>query len=142
MDVTEGSTWLWNSERVGCDNPDGVFSMNDQELHNQFSELLARHQSEIYAYIFAIVRNWEDANDLFQCVCLVLWSKFACFQQGSSFFAWARQIAQFEVRKFLTRKQLPRYVGEDLLENFSKTNNAAQRSGVELGLAALAPLQD
>ena len=45
--------------------------MNDQERHILFSELIARHQSELYGYIFAIVRNWEDANDLFQSVCLV-----------------------------------------------------------------------
>ena len=54
--------------------------MNEQERHNLFSELIARHQSEIYAYIFAIVRNWEDADDLFQSVCLVLWRKFESFR--------------------------------------------------------------
>ena len=43
---------------------------------NLFSELISRHQSELYAYIFAIVRNWEDADDLFQSVSLVLWRKF------------------------------------------------------------------
>ena len=62
--------------------------MNEQERHNLFSELLTRHQSELYGYIFAVVRNWEDADDLYQSVCLVLWSKFDSFRPGSSFFAW------------------------------------------------------
>ena len=92
-----------------------VWRMNDQERHNLFSELIARHQSELYGYIFAIVRNWEDANDLFQSVCLVLWSKFASFRHGSSFFAWARQTAKLEVRKFLTRKQMPNYASERIV---------------------------
>ena len=74
--------------------------MNEQDRHNLFSELIARHQSELYAYIFAIVRNWEDADDLFQSVCLVLWRKFESFRPGSSFFSWARQTAKIEVRKF------------------------------------------
>jgi RNA polymerase sigma-70 factor, ECF subfamily len=111
--------------------------MNDQERHNLFSELIARHQSELYGYIFAIVRNWEDANDLFQSVCLVLWSKFACFQHGSSFFSWARQTAKIEVRKFLTRKQVPKYVSERLLDTLAEANLVTQNDGVELSLAAL-----
>ena len=75
--------------------------MNEQERHNLFSELIARHQSQLYAYIFAIVRNWEDADDLFQSVCVVLWQKFESFRSDSNFFSWARQTAKFEVRKFL-----------------------------------------
>ena len=53
--------------------------MNEQERHNLFSELLTRHQSELYGYIFAVVRNWEDADDLYQSVCLILWRKFDRF---------------------------------------------------------------
>jgi RNA polymerase sigma-70 factor, ECF subfamily len=111
--------------------------MNDQDRQDQFSELLARHQGEIYSYIFAIVRNWPDTNDLFQCVCLVLWSKFDSFMPGTSFFAWARRTAQLEVRKFLTRKPLPTHVSEQLLDTLAAANPVAERSGVERGLAAL-----
>lgn len=111
--------------------------MGDQERHNLFSDLLARHQSEIFSYIFAIVRNWDDANDLFQSVCLVLWSKFASFREGSSFVAWARETAKLETRKFLTRKQFPSCVSEELLDTLAATTPVAQRGGVESGLAAL-----
>ena len=74
--------------------------MNEQERHNLFSDLIARHQSELYGYIFAVVRNWEDADDLFQSVCLVLWRKFESFQPGSSFFSWARQTAKNRGQQF------------------------------------------
>jgi RNA polymerase sigma-70 factor, ECF subfamily len=111
--------------------------MNEQKRHNLFSELIARHQSELYAYIFAIVRNWEDADDLFQSMCVVLWQKFAAFQRGSSFSAWARQIARLEVRKFLTRKQLPSYVGEELLDEIAEIVINDQNSEEERRLAAL-----
>ena len=66
--------------------------MNEQQRHDLFSELIARHQSELYAYIFAIVRNWDDADDLYQSTCLVLWRKFESFRPGTSFFSWARQM--------------------------------------------------
>jgi RNA polymerase sigma-70 factor (ECF subfamily) len=111
--------------------------MNDQERHSLFSDLLARHQSELYGYIFAIVRNWEDTNDLFQSVCLVLWSKFESFRPGTSFIAWARQTAKFEVRKFLTRKQTARRVSEGLLDSLTETTLFGEHEELEAGLTAL-----
>jgi RNA polymerase sigma-70 factor (ECF subfamily) len=61
--------------------------MNEQKRHDLFTQLITHHQSDLYAYIFAIVRDWEDASDLFQSVCLVLWRKFELFQPNSSFLA-------------------------------------------------------
>jgi RNA polymerase sigma-70 factor, ECF subfamily len=111
--------------------------MNEQERHNLFSELLARHQSELYAYIFAIVRNWEDADDLLQSVCVVLWQKFESFRPGSSFFSWARQTAKFKVRQFLAHKQVSNYVSDTLLDALAEANFSAERGRVELALDAL-----
>lgn len=112
--------------------------MTDDQRHALFSELIARHQSELYGYIFAIVRNWEDANDLFQSVCLILWSKFAAFQPGTSFFAWARQTAKFEVRKYLTRKPGPNCVSETLLDSLAETTLVAESGDeVEFTMVAL-----
>jgi len=110
--------------------------MDDQERRNLFSELIARHQSEIYGYIFAIVRNWEDADDLFQAVCLVLWSKFESFRSGSNFFAWARQTAKFKVRKYLTQKKV-NYINDELLDTLAETALITQDGGIDAGLAAL-----
>lgn len=111
--------------------------MNEQERHNLFSDLITRHQSELYGYIYAVVRNWQDADDLFQSVCLVLWSKFELFQPGSSFFAWARQTAKITVSNFLKRKRLPNYVSEDVLDILTGTVTEAQSDGAEPYLVAL-----
>ena len=90
--------------------------MNDPNKHALFSDLVTRHRSELYGYIFAVVRRWEDADDLFQSVCLVLWSKFDSFQPGSNFFAWARQTAKNKVADFLRRRQQPYFVDGDSLD--------------------------
>jgi RNA polymerase sigma-70 factor, ECF subfamily len=111
--------------------------MSEQDRQNLFSELISRHQSELYAYIFAVVRNWQDADDLFQSVSLVLWRKFETFRPGSSFFLWARKTAEFEVRKFLAQTRLPNYVGEELLNALADAVPETQRAGVEPSLAAL-----
>jgi RNA polymerase sigma-70 factor (ECF subfamily) len=100
--------------------------MDELDRHDLFSELISRHQSELYAYIFAIVRNWEDTDDLYQSVCLVLWRKFESFRLGSSFFSWARQAAKLEVRNFLKRKRLRNYVSDELLDIFAETVRRTQ----------------
>ena len=56
--------------------------MNQQDRQNLFTELIARHQGELYGYIYSVVRNWEDTDDLYQSVCLVLWSKLESFRPG------------------------------------------------------------
>jgi RNA polymerase sigma-70 factor, ECF subfamily len=88
--------------------------MNQQDRQNLFAELMGRHQGELYGYIYSVVRNWEDTDDLYQSVCLVLWSKLESFQQGTNFFAWARQTARNKIGNFLTSKRLPTYATEQL----------------------------
>lgn len=101
--------------------------MNEQDRHNLFAELITRHQSELYGYIYAVVRNWEDTNDLYQSVCVVLWHKFDLFRPGSNFFNWARQVAKNKVGNFVRHKRLPTYATDELLdiltENVPKTSD-------------------
>lgn len=111
--------------------------MNEQGRHDLFSQLIARHQSELYAYIYAIVRNWEDTDDLYQSTCLILWRKFESFRPGSSFFSWARETAKLEARNFLRRRPSPAYISEELLDAIAEVVLDAQGDGVELYLAAL-----
>lgn len=111
--------------------------MNHEERQNLFSELMACHQSELYGYIFAVVRNWQDADDIFQSVCLVLWSKFELFRPGSSFFAWARQTAKIKVSDFLRHRQPPSRVSQKLLDTLTTVGIEGQDDAAEPYLAAL-----
>jgi RNA polymerase sigma-70 factor, ECF subfamily len=111
--------------------------MNEQERHNLFSSLLARHQSELYAYVYAILRNWGDTDDVFQSACLALWRKFDVFQPGSSFLSWARQVMQFEVRRFLRQKRSPAYAAQELVDELDRTAVEVQGHRGERDLAAL-----
>jgi RNA polymerase sigma-70 factor, ECF subfamily len=116
--------------------------MNQQERHDLFSELIARHQSALYGYIFAVVRNREDADDLFQSLCVVLWRKFESFQPGSSFFAWARRSARLEVSSFLRRKHSLGYVSERVLDTLTSVAIDADGENEEPYLVALRRCQD
>jgi RNA polymerase sigma-70 factor, ECF subfamily len=111
--------------------------MNEQERHNLFAELITRHQSELYGYIYAVVRNWADTDDLFQSVCLVLWSRFESFRPGTNFFVWARQIAKIKVSDFLRHKQLPSFITEKLMDVLAEITADPHEAGAEVYLVAL-----
>jgi RNA polymerase sigma-70 factor, ECF subfamily len=68
--------------------------------YEQFVQLFARAREDIFAYIFALLPHWSDAEDVFQQTSLVLWRKFGEFEPGSNFRAWACRVALFEVRNF------------------------------------------
>lgn len=73
---------------------------NTREFLREFS----RHSRRIYGFIRALVPNQADADELYQDVSTVLWEKFADFQPGTDFRAWAFQIAHFRVLNFRQRK--------------------------------------
>ncbi len=93
--------------------------MNEQERQNLFTALISRHQNNLHGYIYAIVRNWEDTDDLYQSVCLVLWNKFESFRPDSDFFAWARQTARNKIGDYVRRKPSPNYATEKLMDILS-----------------------
>ena len=111
--------------------------MNEQERHNLFAELINHHQSELYGYIYAVVRNWEDTDDLYQSVCLVLWRKFELFRPGSNFFAWARQTAKNKVGDFVRHKRSPTYVTEKLMDILTEIATEPYDARAEVYLVAL-----
>ena len=87
----------------------------DQGRAGEFAERLRREQARLYNYIHSLVRDLNDADDLFQQTTLVLWKKFGEFDPARSFFAWACGIARFEVANFLRSRGRQRlYFSDDL----------------------------
>jgi RNA polymerase sigma-70 factor (ECF subfamily) len=113
--------------------------MNEVDRQTLFSELVTRHQSELYSYIFAIVRNWDDADDLLQSVCLVLWQKFESFQLGSNFLFWATRTAKIVVSNHLRTKskRSSNSTSDELLDALIETTMDVPPSGMEQYLDAL-----
>ncbi len=54
----------------------------------------------VYAYIFALVPNWADAEEVFQETSTVLWMKHDDYRPGSDFLGWAFRIAYYKVLEF------------------------------------------
>lgn len=75
----------------------------------EFVRLFTRYQRKIYWYIFAILHDSYDTEEVFQETALVLWQKFATFQPGTSFVAWACRVAYNKALRYRDehRRELP-----------------------------------
>lgn len=78
---------------------------NAYSNQSEFAALLAEHLARLYGYIYALCLNADDADDLLQQTCTVMWQKFDQFEAGTNFVAWACQIARFEVLKLDDRRR-------------------------------------
>jgi RNA polymerase sigma-70 factor (ECF subfamily) len=83
-------------ENLNC--PMDLDSNNEAESRKRLMALMTRHQRQIFAYIYALVPNRYDAEDLLQETSLVICEKFHEFEDGTDFVAWACQIAYWRVR--------------------------------------------
>lgn len=94
--------------------PDGLSDDASPEAA-RFATLVTEVQEQLFAYIHSLVRDFNDADDLFQQTAIVLWRKFGEFDGSRSFLAWACGIARFEVSNFLrTRGRSRLYFSDEL----------------------------
>ena len=90
--------------------------------YEEFLEFFTRDRERLFRYIFSLVPNHADAEDIFQRCSLLLWRKFPEFDVDRSFLSWACGVALNEVRNFLRtvdRKRLT--FDSDLLSQLSKS---------------------
>lgn len=71
----------------------------EQNRQKTLIGLLLKHQRSMYAYIFSIVPNKSDADDILQETCLTIHQKFADFEENSNFLLWANRISYWKIRE-------------------------------------------
>ena len=71
---------------------------HETESRKRLMALMTRHQRQVFSYIYVLVPNRSDAEDLLQETSLVICEKFNEFKEGTDFVAWACQIAYWRVR--------------------------------------------
>jgi RNA polymerase sigma-70 factor (ECF subfamily) len=81
----------------------------------EFADYLRRHQSQLFGYIHSLVRDLNDADDLFQQTTVIMWNKFAEFDRQRSFVVWGCGIARLEVANFLRARGRQRLYFTDQL---------------------------
>ena len=74
-------------------NPD-----SETDSRKRLVALMTKHQRRIFCYIYTLVPNRYDAEDLLQETSVVICEKFDSFKEGTDFAAWACQIAYWRIR--------------------------------------------
>src|SRR5205085_9397094 len=95
---------------------------DETDSRKRLMMLMTRHQRQIFAYIYTLVPDRHDAEDLLQETSLVICEKFDEFTPGTDFVAWACQIAWWRVRysrqKFARSKVI---FDDEVLEAVART---------------------
>jgi RNA polymerase sigma-70 factor, ECF subfamily len=104
-----------------------VLGHHGSDRNEVFVELLTLHQRRLYGFLYTLVPNPADAEDLLQQTSLVLWQKFNEFDLDKSFPAWACGIAQFLVLNHLKERRRSRVVfSNELIAQLAETHNNAE----------------
>jgi len=72
---------------------------------NAYDELVKRYQERIYATIYHMTSNHEDANDLAQESFIKAYQALKSFKGGSSFYTWLYRIAVNKTINFLKQRK-------------------------------------
>lgn len=70
-----------------------------------YDELVRRYQERIYATIYHMTSNHEDANDLAQEAFIKAYQALKTFKGGSSFYTWVYRIAVNKTINFLKQRK-------------------------------------
>ena len=87
-----------------------------------YDELVRRYQERIYATLYHMTSNHEDANDLAQEAFLKAWRAISSFRGESAFSTWLYRIA---VNACLNHRALRRPVTQELEEGLADPNPGA-----------------
>lgn len=100
---------------------------NEPDLHasaermTEFVDLYSRYYPRLQFYLMALLPSANDAADVLQESSLVLWRKFASYESGTNFYAWACKIARLQALKYRNRVGRAAKVLDDaILEKLSE----------------------
>jgi RNA polymerase sigma-70 factor (ECF subfamily) len=70
---------------------------------DEFVEAFLKYEPDLRAFIGALVRNRQDAEDVYQETALVLWRKYEEYDPRRPFAAWAKGVAANKVLQCRTK---------------------------------------
>ena len=83
------------------------------DKRDAFITELTAAQPSLWAYVFSLLPDHVAAQDVLQETNLTLWRKASDFQPGTSFVAWACQVAYFHVLSHRRRVRRDRLVFDE-----------------------------
>ena len=87
-----------------------------------YDELVKRYQQRIYATVYHMTSNHEDANDIAQDAFIKAYSALKSFKGGSTFYTWLYRIAVNKTINFLKQRKNKQHFSLNDLD-FNTENN-------------------
>src|SRR5688572_14527932 len=91
----------------------------DAARHALFAQRFVLNQNRVYRFILGLVPDRNDAEDLFQQACLVVWEAWDKYDPAQDFVPWACGIAHNLVRNH-RRKRTSLALSEEVLERLAR----------------------
>ncbi|MDF1658848.1 MAG: sigma-70 family RNA polymerase sigma factor [Verrucomicrobiales bacterium] len=105
-----------------------------KEFPDPYEEQIESVQHRLRGYVFSLLGNNADMQDVVQETNRVLWRKREQFENGTNFWAWAAKIAYFQVMAHRKKLSRDRHVfGEELLHLMADEMSADDESIPETG---------
>ena len=79
----------------------------------KFVKLLTQNYCRINSFIFCMVPNEIDSEDIMQETTVLMWEKFNQYKPGTNFVAWALTIAKYKILSYQRDKQRNRIHFDD-----------------------------
>jgi RNA polymerase sigma-70 factor (ECF subfamily) len=116
----------------------------DDQLRDKFASHFAAHGPALRTFVRALLPSSSDASEVTQRVAVLLWRKFAEFDESRDFRKWAFGVARYEVLGFLRDRSRDRHVfNVDLVNQLADDadragpRHEAQREALETCLKKL-----
>lgn len=96
-------------------------NINGSGGHKRFFELFLSAQPRIYGFLYAMIHNRADVEDILQETVTSMWENFDKYQEGTGFSAWGIAIARNEAFNFIKKNSRSRpQLSEDVYNIISE----------------------
>ena len=103
-------------------------SMEPKGPEEQFICLLSANQRKIYAFILSAVTNQSVAEEIMQQTLLMMWRNFSRFEEGTSFSAWGKAIAQYEIFNYRKKNAREIILSQESLDKVLEASQKVEQS--------------
>ena len=102
----------------------------DESRLEEYLKLCAQHERALSAYVFSLVNQRQDAEDIIQESRVVMWKRFESFEEGTNFKAWAKKIALHQILNYRRKNKRRPATGLDIefIEKVAEEMNALEES--------------
>jgi len=98
----------------------------------RYAEIIERYQGKLFAYLYRLIGNRDEAEDLLQDVFVKVYKNLYSYDSERKFSSWIYRIAHNEAVNYIKKKSLKRFISwEDISSTKDKLESQSAEEGVD-----------